>query len=53
MSDQEAYTQAGVSQRHADAAVEALVGHLAKIDPGRPSRVVPRASCRFPATTRA
>jgi phosphoribosylformylglycinamidine cyclo-ligase len=41
MSDQEAYTQAGVSQRHADAAVEALVGHLAKIDPGRPSRVVP------------
>ena len=33
--------RAGVSQRHADAAVEALVAHLGRIDPGRPSRVVP------------
>ena len=36
----EAYARAGVSQRRADAAVEALVAHLAAIDPGRPSRVV-------------
>jgi phosphoribosylformylglycinamidine cyclo-ligase len=41
MSEQDAYVRAGVSQRHADAAVEALVAHLARIDPGRPSRVVP------------
>jgi phosphoribosylformylglycinamidine cyclo-ligase len=41
VSEQEAYTRAGVSQRHADAAVEALVAHLNEIDPGRPSRVVP------------
>jgi phosphoribosylformylglycinamidine cyclo-ligase len=41
MSEQDAYVSAGVSQRHADAAVEALVAHLARIDPGRPSRVVP------------
>jgi phosphoribosylformylglycinamidine cyclo-ligase len=40
MGEQDAYVRAGVSQRHADAAVEALVTHLAKIDPGRPSRVV-------------
>jgi phosphoribosylformylglycinamidine cyclo-ligase len=41
VSEQEAYDRAGVSQRHAHAAVAALVGHLSKIDPGRPSRVVP------------
>jgi phosphoribosylformylglycinamidine cyclo-ligase len=41
VSEQEAYTRAGVSQRHADAAVTALVGELSRIDPGRPSRVVP------------
>jgi phosphoribosylformylglycinamidine cyclo-ligase len=40
MTEQEAYARAGVSQRQADAAVEALVAHLSKIDPGRPSRVV-------------
>ena len=40
MSDQEAYARAGVSQRQADAAVEALVGQLRGLDPGRPSRVV-------------
>jgi phosphoribosylformylglycinamidine cyclo-ligase len=38
MSD--AYARAGVSQSAADAAVEALVGSLARIDPGRPSRQV-------------
>ena len=36
-----AYARAGVDQRHADAAVEALVTQLRQIDPGRPSRVVP------------
>jgi phosphoribosylformylglycinamidine cyclo-ligase len=41
MSDQDAYSRAGVSQRQADSAVEALVAHLSRIDPGRPSRVVP------------
>jgi phosphoribosylformylglycinamidine cyclo-ligase len=41
MNEQEAYARAGVSQRQADAAVEALVAHLSRIDPGRPSRVVP------------
>jgi phosphoribosylformylglycinamidine cyclo-ligase len=41
MTDQDAYTRAGVSQRHADASVAALVAHLSQIDPGRPSRVVP------------
>jgi phosphoribosylformylglycinamidine cyclo-ligase len=41
MSDQDAYAAAGVSQRRADAAVEALVAHLGRIDTGRPSRVVP------------
>ena len=38
---QDAYTRAGVSQSGADAAVAALVAQLAKIDTGRPSRVVP------------
>jgi phosphoribosylformylglycinamidine cyclo-ligase len=37
----DAYARAGVSQRQADSAVEALVAHLHRIDPGRPSRVVP------------
>ena len=41
MSERDAYARAGVSQRQADAAVEALVAHLRQIDPGRPSRVVP------------
>jgi phosphoribosylformylglycinamidine cyclo-ligase len=41
MSGQEAYEGAGVSQGRADAAVEALVAHLGRIDPGRPSRTVP------------
>jgi phosphoribosylformylglycinamidine cyclo-ligase len=41
MSDQDAYVRAGVSQRHADASVAALVAHLSQIDPGRPLRVVP------------
>jgi phosphoribosylformylglycinamidine cyclo-ligase len=41
VSEHEAYTRAGVSQRHADASVAALVGELSRIDPGRPSRVVP------------
>jgi phosphoribosylformylglycinamidine cyclo-ligase len=38
---QDAYAAAGVSQRDADSAVQALVAHLARIDTGRPSRVVP------------
>ncbi len=38
---QDAYATAGVSQRHADASVSALVAHLAQIDTGKPSRVVP------------
>jgi phosphoribosylformylglycinamidine cyclo-ligase len=41
MSDQEAYVKAGVSQRHANDSVAALVAHLSRIDPGRPARVVP------------
>ena len=41
MSDQDAYAEAGVSQRQADSAVDALVAHLARIDTGNPSRVVP------------
>ncbi|MQA76514.1 MAG: phosphoribosylformylglycinamidine cyclo-ligase [Solirubrobacterales bacterium] len=41
VSGQDAYVRAGVSQRHADAAVEALVAHLARIETGKPSRVVP------------
>lgn len=38
---QDAYTQAGVSQSDADASVAALVGHLSRIETGKPSRVVP------------
>jgi phosphoribosylformylglycinamidine cyclo-ligase len=38
---QDAYSAAGVSQRAADSAVGALVEHLARIDTGKPSRVVP------------
>jgi len=38
---QDSYSAAGVSQRDADAAVSALVSHLARIDTGRASRVVP------------
>ena len=41
MSSKDAYERSGVSQRQADSAVGALVAHLSKIDPGRPSRVVP------------
>jgi phosphoribosylformylglycinamidine cyclo-ligase len=41
VTDQDAYVRAGVSQRHADDSVAALVAHLSLIDPGRPSRVVP------------
>ena len=37
----EAYARSGVSQRQADAAVSALVAHLARIETGKPSRVVP------------
>src|SRR5436309_14421636 len=37
----DAYARAGVSQRAADEAVEALVRSLRAIDTGRPSRVVP------------
>ncbi len=37
---QDAYSAAGVSQRDADSAVGALVEHLARIDTGKPSRVV-------------
>ena len=40
-SDQDAYAEAGVSQRDADASVEALVRSLKLIDTGKPSRVVP------------
>jgi phosphoribosylformylglycinamidine cyclo-ligase len=40
VSSQDAYTAAGVSQRDADSAVEALVRSLKLIDTGRPSRVV-------------
>src|SRR5688500_12612871 len=39
--NQDAYSAAGVSQADADSAVAALVAHLAKIDTGKPSRVVP------------
>jgi len=38
---EDAYTRAGVSQSGADASVAALVAHLAQIDTGKPSRVVP------------
>jgi phosphoribosylformylglycinamidine cyclo-ligase len=41
VTDQDAYVRAGVSQRHSDAAVAAVVAHVSQIDPGRPSRVVP------------
>jgi phosphoribosylformylglycinamidine cyclo-ligase len=41
VSEQGAYARAGVSQRHADAAVAALVAQLARIETGKPSRVVP------------
>src|SRR5947207_1068535 len=37
----DAYARAGVSQRAADEAVEALVRSLRAIDTGRPSRVIP------------
>jgi phosphoribosylformylglycinamidine cyclo-ligase len=40
VSDRDAYHAAGVSQRDADRAVEALLGHLQLIDTGKPSRVV-------------
>ncbi len=40
-SDTDAYARAGVSQRGADSAVEALVRSLKLIDTGKPSRVVP------------
>jgi phosphoribosylformylglycinamidine cyclo-ligase len=39
-SEQDAYAAAGVSQRGADASVEALVRSLKLIDTGKPSRVV-------------
>jgi phosphoribosylformylglycinamidine cyclo-ligase len=41
VSEEDAYAEAGVSQRQADQAVEALVRSLKLIDPGRPSRVLP------------
>jgi len=41
VSDQDAYSAAGVSQRQADSAVDALVAQLSRIDTGKPSRVVP------------
>ena len=41
MSEPDAYGRAGVSQRDADAAVEALVAHLERIETGKPSRAVP------------
>lgn len=37
---QDAYVRAGVSQRHADASVAALVGELSRIDTGKPGRAV-------------
>jgi phosphoribosylformylglycinamidine cyclo-ligase len=37
----DSYTEAGVSQRAADSAVEAIVRSLKLIDTGKPSRVVP------------
>jgi phosphoribosylformylglycinamidine cyclo-ligase len=41
VSDRDAYGAAGVSQRAADRAVDALVRSLKLIDTGKPSRVVP------------
>ena len=38
--NQDAYSAAGVSQRDADSAVDALVEQLTRIDTGKPSRVV-------------
>ena len=38
---QDAYTRAGVSQRHADDSVAALVAQLSRIETGKASRVVP------------
>ncbi len=43
MNGQDAYASAGVSQEAADSAVAALVGELAKIDLGRPSRQLLRS----------
>jgi phosphoribosylformylglycinamidine cyclo-ligase len=40
-ADPDAYARAGVSQRDADSAVEALVRSLKLIETGKPSRVVP------------
>ena len=40
MSEQRAYASAGVSQRDADRAVAALVGHLSRIETGKPTRAV-------------
>ena len=40
-SASQAYARAGVSQRDADTAVEALVRSLKLIETGKPSRVVP------------
>jgi phosphoribosylformylglycinamidine cyclo-ligase len=37
---QDAYVRAGVSQRHADASVAALVAELSRIDTGKPGRAV-------------
>jgi phosphoribosylformylglycinamidine cyclo-ligase len=41
VSDQDAYSKAGVSQAAADAAVAALLESLGRIETGKPSRVVP------------
>jgi phosphoribosylformylglycinamidine cyclo-ligase len=41
VSEGSAYERAGVSQRDADSAVAALVGHLSRIETGKPSRNVP------------
>jgi phosphoribosylformylglycinamidine cyclo-ligase len=40
-TEEDAYSKAGVSQRDADSAVEALVRSLKLIETGKPSRVVP------------
>jgi phosphoribosylformylglycinamidine cyclo-ligase len=40
VSEQDAYTAAGVSQRDAGSAVDALVASLSRIETGKPSRVV-------------
>jgi phosphoribosylformylglycinamidine cyclo-ligase len=41
VSDQDAYSKAGVSQSAADAAVASLLASLGKIETGKPSRTVP------------